>query len=271
MNKLSYQIFKKSSVTFFTASLFFPKKIQEDVFDLYAFVRVFDDLVDSVPQQINEYYHLKSEYYNTLNGTPANSSIVDQFIKLQKRCQFEQAWIDSFFQSMEQDLTKQHYVDLSETLKYIYGSAEVIGLMMAKIMKLAPQSYPYAQALGKTFQYMNMMRDIAEDAKFSRTYLPSNVYKKYGLNNLSKQEVHLKPEQFKQFIHREIDRYWVWRNEAEQGFVFIPKRLRIPIEAAALMFDSTIRKISDDPMLIFDAKVKPTKPEIIISLVKSLF
>ncbi|HMR55018.1 MAG TPA: phytoene/squalene synthase family protein [Candidatus Doudnabacteria bacterium] len=271
MDKLSYKIFKNGSVTFFTASLFFPKKIQEDVFDLYAFVRVFDDFVDSVPQQTSEYYNLKTEYYDALNGLPANSSVVARFVKLQKRCQFEQSWIDSFFKSMEQDMSKLDYEDLSETLEYIYGSAEVIGLMMAKIMKLTPESFPYAQALGKTFQYMNMIRDIAEDQKFSRTYLPSIVFKKYGLENLSEREANLKPEQFKKFILSEIDRYWIWRKEAEQGFKFIPKRLRIPVEAAALMFDSTILKISVDPKLIFNSKVKPTKPEVIISLVKSIF
>ncbi len=271
MDKLSYKIFKNGSVTFFTASLFFPKKIQEDVFDLYAFVRVFDDFIDSVPQQTAEYYNLKSEYYKAVKGGVVDNSIVMRFVELQNQRQFEQPWIDAFFKSMEQDITKHDYNELSETLDYIYGSAEVIGLMMAKIMKLAPESYPYAKALGKAFQYMNMIRDINEDQKLSRTYLPANHYKQFGLQNLTFEEVNANREQFQKFIQSEIERYWVWRKEAAQGFKFIPKRLRIPVEAAALMFDTTIRKISDNPMLVFNSKVKPTKPEVVVSLVKSIF
>ncbi|MEM3950161.1 squalene/phytoene synthase family protein, partial [Saccharolobus sp.] len=62
------EIFKKGSITYYNSSYFFPPKVREDVTKLYAFVRVFDDLVDSVPQKVEEFYNLRKLYYLEKSG-----------------------------------------------------------------------------------------------------------------------------------------------------------------------------------------------------------
>ncbi len=56
------EIFKNGSVTYYNSSYFFPPRVREDVTKLYAFVRIFDDLVDSVPQRVEEFYNLRKLY-----------------------------------------------------------------------------------------------------------------------------------------------------------------------------------------------------------------
>lgn len=278
MNKsVSYEIFKNGSTTFFTATLFFPAVQKKAVFDLYAFVRVFDDFVDCVPPQKTDYFNLKTEYRAVLNGespssavSEKNSEVVRNFVKLQKDFDFDQNWIESFFESMEADLTKTSYATLEETEHYIYGSAEVIGLMMAKIMELDEASFPAAQALGKAFQYMNMIRDVADDIDLGRVYLPESEYKKFGLKEVTKLEAAAKPEQFNEFIHAQIKIYEQWREQAKSGFHFIPSRYLVPIKIALNLFDDTIEKISQNPQIIFERKVKPSKVQIATTAIKQL-
>ncbi len=73
---------------------------------------------------------------------------------------------------MEHDLSESSCETLEDVLTYIYGSAEVIGLFMARIMDLDEASFPYAAMLGRAMQYINFIRDIAEDNELGRRYLP---------------------------------------------------------------------------------------------------
>ncbi len=270
MDNRAYNIFKNGSVTFFTASLFFPKHIKEDVFNLYAFVRVFDDFIDAIPQDEHSYMKLKLEYHAALVGNHTDNSVLQNFIELQDRHQFDQQWVDAFFTSMEMDMHKSDYWTLEQTLKYIYGSAEVIGLMMARIMNLPNASHPYAQSLGRAFQYMNMIRDIAQDQKLSRTYLPKEEYQKFGLENLTEGEAKAKPEQFAKFIQTEIERYRGWRQEASIGLRYIPKRMRVPIEAATEMFDYTMSHVERNPLQVYSKQLKPGRLRVLWAAVTKL-
>lgn len=262
-NQSSYKIFKAGSVTFFTASLFFPAKIKEDVFDLYAFVRVFDNFVDVVPQQAQAYFEMKKEYYAALGGADSDNTVVTNFTRVQKKYRFEQSWIDAFFQAMEMDLNGAEYNSIADTETYMYGSAEVIGLMMAAIMKVEKAAYPSAQLLGKAFQYMNFLRDIKEDLQLSRIYIPAQVRAQYGFTEFNEASARAKPDKFRQLMQQEIYRYRQWMQAARQGFHYLPKRYRIPISAASDMFDFVIDQIEKNPIMVFDKKLKPSRFKIV--------
>jgi phytoene synthase len=97
MDQKIYSIFKNGSKTFFTASLFFPKNIKKDVFVLYAFVRVADDLVDSIPQQSEEFHAFRNKYTKALGGTQANDTVIDSFIAVKQKYNFPDEWVEGFF------------------------------------------------------------------------------------------------------------------------------------------------------------------------------
>ena len=162
MNRIIFNTFKRGSKTYFYSSIFFSKEVRDDVFALYSFVRKADNFVDVMPQLKDEFYRFKDAYVDALRGKTSSDIIINSFVSLMRRKSLKREWVDAFFESMEMDLTKQRYETIEETLHYVYGSAEVIGLMMANIMDLDPQSYPCAQYLGRAMQYINFIRDIEE-------------------------------------------------------------------------------------------------------------
>lgn len=264
IHDIIYSTFKKGSKTYFYTSLFFPPEIKKDVFTLYSFVRKIDDFVDSNPPQSDNFYSFKKSYYEALKRSPSDDVIISSFIDLIKKRNFKLEWIDSFFESMELDLKKGVFKNMDEILHYMYGSAEVVGLMMASIMNLDPNSFKYAVLLGRSMQYINFIRDIDEDVNLSRSYLP---LQKTKLKTLSREHVEKNSESFKEFINRQIDLYHEWLSEAEKGFTYIPRRYLIPIKTASDMYKWTAEEIRKNPMIVYERKVKPMIIRIIVTLI----
>ncbi|MBP8084173.1 MAG: phytoene/squalene synthase family protein [Spirochaetes bacterium] len=258
------KIFRKGSKTYFTASLFFPPKVRCDVFSLYAFVRTADDFVDSVPQRKKEFYKFKKLYLESLNSRKkSGNDIIDNFIDLFYRKKFKSEWVSAFLESMELDLTKKKYKSIDETLHYIYGSAEVIGLFMARILNLPKKADKHAQMLGRAMQMINFIRDIAEDNSFGRAYLPLDSKMKsldYSFASSNK-------DMFVKYIHHNSLLYKKWQKSAEEGYKYIPKRYLVPIKTAADMYLWTASQIEKNPMIVYEKKVKPSRFRILKTLI----
>lgn len=263
INSKIIKIFKQGSTTYFYSSLFFPSKVREDVFKLYAFVRMADNFVDAIPQDEKGFYTFKAKYHEALNQGPIGDVVIDSFLDVMQRRKFDPEWVDAFLNSMQLDLSKAKYDTLKETVDYMYGSAEVIGLFMAAIMDLPKESYIYARHLGRAMQYINFIRDIAEDLRFGRRYLPLDIMKHYELTDLDNHTTSHHREGYIQFMRNEIERYCGWQRYAESGFHYIPKRYLIPIKTAGEMYYWTARKIYNDPYIVYETKVKP-KPRRVI-------
>jgi phytoene synthase len=262
-------IFRKGSTTYYYSSLFFPPTIREDVFTLYAFVRTADNYVDAVPQQSDKFHAFEQETYQALDGNKSHNDVIDAFVHLAKRKHIEKTWIVSFLDAMKQDLKKTTYQTFEELEAYMYGSAEVVGLMMARIFELPEQSLRFAQLQGKAMQLINFVRDIKEDIELGRTYLPVEDMKRFGIQSLppkSPQEV----EVFAQFMLFEIQRYEEIQQEAENGYPFIPRSFRIPVKTAAQMYLWTANQIKKNPMIVFEKKIKPKPAYVMLNYGKNL-
>ncbi len=257
------QLFKQASKTYYYSTKLFPKDAQIDVTTLYAFVRTADDFVDSVPPQPEAFKLFEKQYREALKGHQTHNEIIHDFVILQKRKQFKQAWVDSFLAAMKQDLNPKPCKTLNEAIKYMHGSAEVIGLMMAQLLDLPKESHQAAKLLGRSMQYINFLRDIQEDNELKRQYIPQSILKKHGLKNLSRAEAEKKPEAFKTLIREELKRYEEWDAKARQGFAYIPKRYRVPIQTAADMYRWTANQIHKNPHIVYEKKVKPSKARVI--------
>jgi len=257
INKTIFNIFQNGSKTYFYSSLFFPTYLKKDVFTLYGFVRKADNYVDAIPQDVEGFYSFKEKYYKAINGEKNNDTVVNLFANLVNVKNLNKEWIDAFLYSMEMDIKKNRYKTLDDTIEYIYGSAEVIGLMMAKIMDLPKESFYYSKYLGRSMQYINFIRDIAEDIKLDRIYFPYEDLKEFDLLDLSEKEIKNKKENYKNFIKKQIMRYCKWQKIAEEGYRYIPKRYLIPIKTASEMYNWTAEQAYKDPFIVYDMKVKP--------------
>ncbi len=265
-NRTIYRIFKRGSRTYFYNSIFFPKKIREDVFILYSFVRKADNMVDSQPQKVDEFNTFKDNYHRARAGEVTGDIVVDSFSSLVERKKFDEKWVDSFLSSMEMDLTRKNYKDFNELDEYIYGSAEVIGLFMARTLGLRDEALPHARYLGKAMQYINFIRDIPEDLSFGRQYVPMDQLSQWGLASLDYDEVMMNKKGFVELVRSQINVYDDWQSYAEKGYKYVPRRLLIPIKNASEMYKWTGKVIRKNPMVVFKKKVKPSVPRIVLNI-----
>lgn len=273
MSSLEKTIFKRGSTTYYFSSKFFPKAIREDVFRLYSFMRVADDYVDSRPQNKKEFEILYQRWQDAADD-PAfdtqsakhdgvNEQVVKNMAALSRAYGFEPEWTDAFLASMRADLTGKRYATLDGSLWYVYGSAEVIGFMMAKIMALPEAAMEYAALQGRAMQWINFIRDIADDNQLGRCYFPSEDLERFGLRDLSEKTARTNTEAFGQFVKFQLKRYEQWQSEAAAGFGYIPKRFRVPLETAADMYGWTAREVSRDPMVVFSRQVRPKRLQVL--------
>jgi phytoene synthase len=263
IDKTLASIFRAGSRTFYHSTLFFPPRVKNDVFSLYSFVRTADDFVDAVPQQGEAFHRFVHRYRRGLRGAATGDVVIDSFVDLVRRKQFEIEWVDAFLFSMEQDLRKSSYETLEELQLYLFGSSEAVGLMMARILDLPEESYRAARSLGKAMQYINFIRDIDEDLGLGRTYFPREDLERFGLESLDYEHVRTRERAFAAFIRDQIDRYGEWQAAAEKGFVSIPRRSLIPIKTASDMYRWTAGQIHRDPFVVYRRKVKPSIPRIV--------
>ena len=263
IDRTIYGIFRRGSRTYFYSTLFFPPAVREDVFSLYSFVRVADDYVDAVPQEVEEFYAFTDRYAAAMAGEATGDVVIDSFVELAERKGFDRAWTAAFLRSMESDITVGSYRTIRDLEGYLYGSSGVIGLMMARVLDLPPESYPAAQNLGRAMQYVNFIRDIAEDLALGRTYFPHQEIEAFGLDDLSAVSASRNPRRFAAFVRFQLRRYREWQEGAEAGFRYIPRRYRIPIRTASDMYRWTARTIERDPAVVHRRKVKPSVIRIV--------
>lgn len=267
--EIQAQVFKAGSTTYFNSSLFFPPAMRAEVFALYGFVRVADNFVDAIPQEAEAFRRFVARYRAAWAGTPADDAIIDDFVALARQLEFDPAWTDAFLASMEADLSKRFYRTETEMLEYVYGSAEVIGLYMAKIMRVPAEAQFAAQRLGRAMQVINFIRDAAEDAGLGRRYLP---LERDGVRLLdvpddwlpSREWAQAHPAEWTAFLRGHLERYAAWQAEAEAGYRFIPRRPRTAVRTAGDMYNWTARRIAADPFVVFERQVKPKKGRILL-------
>ena len=139
---------------------------------------------------------------------------------------------------------------------------------MARIMRLPEAAHGAAQRLGRAMQFINFIRDAAEDTAMGRRYLP---LERDGVRLLdvpddwlpTRDWAQANPGQWTSFLKGHLTRYAGWQAEAEAGYSFIPWRPRVAVRTAADMYNWTARQIEADPFVIFERKVKPAKKRIL--------
>lgn len=278
---LEQEIFKKGSTTYYVGARLFPKEVRSDVLRLYSFLRVADDYVDCQPPQSKKFAALRAAW-NVAKDNPVfdttqavNDTVDERVIKnivaVAHKHAFDLAWVESFWDAMQSDLDEQERLTLEDSLRYVYGSAEAVGLMMVKIMGLPRQAYGTAKLQGRAMQWINFIRDLDEDNALGRRYFPLEDLKKFGLKDLSRQTARANKTAFEAFMRFEIARYHEWQVPAREGLRHIPGLLRPGLVAATRLYDWTADQIAVNPLVVFDHKVKPTKLRLLATATRSLF
>ena len=270
ISSIAKRIFKKGSTTYYYSSLFFPASIRHAVFTFYAYVRVADDFVDSIPQNMKGFEDFCSQTKLIYAGKKVSNKIISDFYDMTNSYKIPFEWVQAFLNAMRADTKKSTYATYKELEEYMYGSAEVIGLIMAKILNLDEESYTYAKLQGKAMQLINFIRDIDEDIELGRRYIPTEDLKKFNLTKLPPRTDQEKKD-FCKLVHFEIDRYRKIQKSAEAGYKFMPANALIPVKTAADIYNWTADQIEKNPLIVFEQKVKPKPIRVIFRIFTNYF
>jgi len=170
---------ERYSTSFSSAIRLLHADLRGPVYDVYGFVRFADEIVDTFHDFDKEklLQDFKEETYKAIERGISLNPILNSFQATVNKFNIDKALIESFFISMEMDLSSRQY-DKDAYEKYIFGSAESVGLMCLYIFcdgdnERYRKLQPSAQALGAAFQKINFLRDLkADHEQLSRTYFP---------------------------------------------------------------------------------------------------
>lgn len=188
------QLTESYSTSFSLASRLFGKPVRQHIYNIYGMVRLADEIVDSyrghdAGKLLDD---LEAETYAALERGYSTNLIVQAFVLTGRQYALGRDLIAPFFASMRSDIAPQSF-DRQAYEKYIYGSAEVVGLMCLRVFTDGDQAAyakltPGAQALGAAFQKVNFLRDLADDSDaLGRRYFPELLQS--TLNESSKQAI----------------------------------------------------------------------------------
>ncbi|WP_257203289.1 phytoene/squalene synthase family protein [Corynebacterium cystitidis] len=199
-NRAAAAVIAEYSTSFGMSSNLLSPAVRRDIRNLYAMVRIADEIVDGTaavagvtdPSRALDSY--EQQIRNAPNLRFHTDPVVHAYAQTARHCNFKDEHVAAFFRSMRRDLTQTQHTD--ETLDdYIYGSAEVIGLLCLAAFyadrTVSPQQYGElengARSLGAAFQKINFLRDVREDTvSLGRTYFPGT---EHHLNNAAKDEI----------------------------------------------------------------------------------
>ena len=179
------QIQKKHGTSYYLATLLFPRDIREATFKFYGFVRLADDLVDLADSPAKAKADIENwiaKWKETVTTGQTSNKIMADMFAIAKAYQIPLEFINAFNQSMYTDTHKETYATYQELQEYMYGSAEIIGEVMARIIGFKGDALPHARALGEAMQMINFLRDVEEDYQIrKRIYLPKEDMDKFGV------------------------------------------------------------------------------------------
>lgn len=240
--QLSYDVSKlvtnKYSTSFSLGILALDKRLRKHIYAIYGLVRVADEIVDTFHDLDKKKLldELKSETYKAVNEKFSSNPILNAFQMTVNQFRIPLELVDAFFNSMEMDIYQGNY-SREEYDKYVYGSAEVVGLMCLKVFvngntEKYNELFSSARALGSAFQKVNFLRDLGSDVKErNRIYLPE-VYDLKKITNEEKQK--LVSETEKEF---EI---------AFDGIKKLPIEAKTGVYSAYLYYISLLKKVKNN-------------------------
>jgi 15-cis-phytoene synthase len=174
----------QSGSSFYYSFLFLPAARRRAITALYAFCREVDDTVDECTDQSIARIKLawwRNEVSNMFSGTPTHPVMLALRPHLETY-QLLQQHLQAIIDGMEMDLDQTRYLDYPALQRYCWHVASVVGILSASIFGLSkPKTLEYAEKLGLAFQLTNIIRDVGEDARKGRIYLPINELQQFGV------------------------------------------------------------------------------------------
>ena len=240
-HECSKVVTKSYSTSFSLATKMLSDSIRQDIYNIYGFVRFADEIVDTFHDYDKQvlFDNFTKDLELALEQKISLNPILNSFQETYHRYNIDKHLVDAFMKSMRTDLHKSTYLTDEEYKQYIYGSADVVGLMCLKVfVKGDNEKYESlkdsAMSLGSAFQKVNFLRDFKADFEdLSRTYFPNT-----DLNHLD--------EVSKQAIISDIENDFAL---GLQGIKRLPIEAKFGVFMAYRYYSQLLKKLKKTPAL----------------------
>ncbi|MFO7847213.1 MAG: squalene/phytoene synthase family protein [Balneolaceae bacterium] len=268
--------------TFYMATRFLPNHKQRSIFAIYGLCRYLDDLVDEAEDLIenNEISHLeiderlktfRKNLENTYRGVEQNDPILIAFSDTLKRYHISLDLPLLLMEGVSMDLYKSRYESFNELYDYSYKVASVVGLMTSEVFGYSNRkALDYAVDLGIAMQITNILRDVGEDLKRDRIYLPSEELKRFNIRHDSLLRRDITP-QFIEFMKFQIERARRYYKEADKGIAMLNSDSRLPVLLARENYCRILDKIEENNYDVFSQRAYLNSSEKLSILPKVVY
>jgi phytoene synthase len=263
--ELCRKVQKAHSRTYYFSTRLFPAEVRPRVHALYAFMRYADEIVDTphdLPPgaQLSVLEEFEAETMAAVSGESVPNPVLRAFADTVRSCGIEPETITAFMESMKMDTRVFRYQTFSELEVYTYGSAAVVGLMMCRVVGVAEgKADPHAEALGVAMQLSNFLRDVGEDWRRGRVYLPLEDLAHFGYTerDLASGVV---DERFVALMSFEIKRARRLYEVADEGMGYIPRGRRFPVIVARELYAAILDRIEAQRYDVFSRRAQVSRP-----------
>ena len=246
----SRNVTKTYSTSFSTAVRMLAPNIRQDIYNIYGFVRFADEIVDSFHDynKVELFALFETDLGLALKNKISLNPVLNAFQHTVYKFNIPNELIDAFMKSMRLDLTKTEYKTQNEYNEYIFGSADVVGLMCLKVFVNGDQEKydalkNSAMRLGSAFQKVNFLRDLKADFEgLNRTYFPDT-----DLNQLD--------ETSKSKIIAEIETDF---KAGFEGILLLPLEAKLGVYTAYVYYKKLLSKLNKTP----SAEIKNTRVRV---------
>jgi phytoene synthase len=263
--ELCRRVQKAHSRTYYFSTRLFPAEVRPRVHALYAFMRYADEIVDhphdlSPGAQLSVLEEFEAETMAAVSGESVPNPVLRAYADTVSACGIEPETIRAFMESMKMDTRVFRYQTFSDLEPYTYGSAAVVGLMMCRVVGVAEGKADYhAEALGVAMQLSNFLRDVGEDWRRGRVYLPLEDLERFGYTERDL-ALGVVDERFVALMRFEIERARRLYEVADKGMGYIPRGRRFPVIVARKLYAAILDRIEAHRYDVFSRRAQVSRP-----------
>lgn len=258
-------ITRQFAKTFYLATRFLPREKQRSIFAIYALCRYLDNIVDdaadpefgqnlSAEQLRSVMEEWKTHLSHAYNRFDTDNPILLAFTDMLRSHKISIDLPLELIDGVCMDITKNRYADFSELYTYSYKVASVVGLMTSEVFGYEdPKALDYAVDLGIAMQLTNILRDIGEDLKRDRIYLPQDEMRHFGVTDESLKSGVI-DQNFISMMHFQIRRARHYYERAANGIPLLNRDSRLPVLLAHHNYNRILNRIEENQFDVFSQR-----------------
>jgi phytoene synthase len=249
----------QSNLAFALATL--PAQRKQDMIHFYAFCRMVDDIADDDSTPVEEKRRELAQWRHAVlhSGEGVTDDIMAETVKLPERYNFSPDLLAEIIDGVSMDLNRLRYATFAELQAYCYKVASVVGLVSMRIFGAQqPLTEKYAVALGYALQLTNITRDVGEDARIGRIYLPQDELQRFEISeaDILAGKKSARFDEMMDFQYERAQRYY---SEAMQSLPSADFKVMIAARMMSQLYQRILQKLKAERYPVFEKRIKLSK------------